>query len=183
MKALSFLALLSLAFASVQAQSPAPAVPAGELPQVDHMVYLSFLPDVSVLTQDAKANGLEILRVDRTSDRVLVTYKYPDGHVATLGYAKLAANSDRDVIRPAAPVVTERRVVRQVVAEPEVVYYEPAYRTSYVYSDPVDNFWVPLTLGVGLGWATSWHSHGHYHGGYRGGYHGGGWRGRGGWRR
>jgi hypothetical protein len=170
MKTLSFLALLTLVVASARAQSDEPAVRAGELPQVDHMVYLSFLPDVSVLKQDAKANGLEILRVDRTADQIIVNYRYPDGHTATLGYSKLSADSDRDVVRPAAP--TQRRVVRQVVTpEPEVVYYEPGYRTRYVYSDPVDNFWVPLTLGIGLGWATSWHGgHGHY-------YHGhGGWR-------
>ena len=169
MKTLSFLAILVLAVASAQAQSDAPAVPAGELPQVDHMVYLSFLPEVSVLKQDAKANGLEILRVDRTADQVIVNYKYPDGHTATLGYSKLSSNSDRDVVRP---VRVERRVVtREVTPEPEVVYYEPGYRTRYVYSDPVDDFWVPLTLGIGLGWATSWHGgHGHY-------YHGhGGWR-------
>ncbi len=165
MKTLPFLAILALTVATVRADVP--PVPAGELPQADHMVYLSFLPDVSVLTQDAKANGLEILRIDRTADKVLVTYKYQDGHTATLGYAKLSADSDRDVVRPAPPV--ERRVVRQVVTpEPEVVYYEPAYRTRYVYSDPVDNFWVPLTLGIGLGWATSWHG-GHYH--YHGGWH------------
>jgi hypothetical protein len=168
MKTLSFLAIL--AFAACTARAYEQPVPAGELPQADHMVYLSFLPDVSVLTQDAKANGLEIVRIDRTAEKVFVTYKYQDGHTATLGYAKLSADSDRDVVRPAAPV--ERRVVREVVTpEPEVVYYERAYRTRYVYSDPIDNFWAPLTLGIGLGWATSWHGgHGHY-------YHGhGGWR-------
>ncbi len=171
MKIPSFLAILTLAVASAQAQSDAPAVRAGELPPVDHMVYLSFLPDVSVLKQDAKANGLEILRVDRTADQVIVSYKYPDGHTATLGYSKLSSDSDRDVVRPAAPV--QRRVVTQVVTPaPEVVYYEPAYRTRYVYNDPVYDFWAPLTLGIGLGWATSWH----------GGYHGG-WHGHGGWHR
>ncbi len=161
MKLLSFLALLGLAFVSARAEDrPLAAEP----PQVDHMVYLSFLPDPSVLTQDARANGLEILRIDRTADRVIVSYKYPDGHTATLGYARLSAASDRDVVRPAQ---VQRRVV--VASEPEVVYYEPAYRRRYVYDD---DFWVPLTLGIGLGWATSWH--GGYHG-YHGGWHGG-WR-------
>lgn len=162
MKTLPFLAILALAVATARADvSP---VPAGELPQADHMVYLSFLPDVSVLTQDAKANGLEILRIDRTADKVFVTYRYSDGHTATLGYAKLSDASERDVVRPAR---VERRVVTEVTPEPEVVYYEPAYRTRYVYSDPVDNFWVPLTLGIGLGWATSWHGgHGHYYHGH-----------------
>ena len=64
MKFLSFFAILSLAFASARAQSDTATRP-GELPPVDHMVYLSFLPDVSILTQDAKANGLKavLLRV------------------------------------------------------------------------------------------------------------------------
>ena len=163
MKTLPFLAILALTVASARAEDrPLSA----ELPQVDHMVYLSFLPDPSELKQDAAANGLTILRLDQTTDRVIVSYKYPDGHTATLGYAKLSDTSDHDVVRPA-------RVERRVVAtpEPEVVYYEPGYyRTRYVYSDPVDNFWVPLTLGLGLGWATSWH------GGHDGCYHGhGGW--------
>ena len=165
MKTLSFLAILTLVAASARAEDRPLST---ELPPVDHMVYLSFLPDPSELKQDAAANGLTILRLDQTSDRVVVSYKYPDGHTATLGYAKLSDTSARDVIRPA-------RVERRVVAtpEPEVVYYEPGYRTRYVYSDPVDNFWVPLTLGLGLGWATGWHGghggHGYYHG------HGG-WR-------
>lgn len=170
MKTLPFLAILALAVATARADDQ--PVPAGELPQADHMVYLSFLPDPSVLTQDAKANGLEILRIDRTADKVFVTYKYQDGHTATLGYAKLSAASNRDEVRPA------RRVVREVVTpEPEVVYYEPGYRTRYVYSDPVDDFWVPLTLGIGLGWATSWHGgHGHYYHGHGYGHGHGGWR-------
>jgi len=165
MKTLSFLAILTLAVASARAQSDSPAIRAGELPEVDHMVYLTFMPEPSDLTQDAAANGLTILRLDRTADRIIVSYKYPDGHTATLGYAKLSEAGNRDEVRPA------RRVAKVVTPEPEVVYYEPGYRTRYVYSDPVDNFWVPLTLGIGLGWATSWHGG---HGGY---YHGhGGWR-------
>ena len=164
MKTLSFLAIFTLAMASARAQSDSPAIRAGELPEVDHMVYLTFMPEPSDLAQDAAANGLTILRLDRTADRIIVSYKYPDGHTATLGYAKLSEAGNRDEVRPA------RRVAKVVTPEPEVVYYEPGYRTRYVYSDPVDNFWVPLTLGIGLGWATSWHGgHGYYHG------HGG-WR-------
>jgi len=98
--------------------------------------------------------------VDYTIDRAQIT-------------RELIGDPDTDQL---GPIPQHRdlqfRQVRQVVTpEPEVVYYEPGYRTRYVYSDPVDNFWVPLTLGIGLGWATSWHGgHGHY-------YHGhGGWR-------
>ena len=171
MKILSLLALLSLAVSPAFAADPAttPAVPAAELPAVSHLVYLSELPESADLMKDAATNGLTVTRIDRTSDRVVVTYTYPDGGTATVGYALLSSvrNTDR--------VAAKARTVTVVSTEPEVIYYEPRYRSRYYYGDPVDNFWLPLTLGVGLGWATSYHGHGGYYGGYHGGYgHGGG---------
>src|SRR5688572_2644054 len=65
------------------------AAPSAVPPAVDHYVYLSFLPKPSELAQDAKINGLTILRIDELSDRVIVSYQYPDGRKATLGYALL----------------------------------------------------------------------------------------------
>ncbi len=140
------------------------------VPDVDHMVYLSFLPEPSELMADAKASGLTVLRLDKTADKVVVSYKYPDGHTATLGYSLLSSASSSDRIK-------ERTVVETRPAEREIVYVDRPYRTRVVYSDPYwDDFWVPLTLGVGLGWVISDH-HG-WHGGHQGGWHGG----RGGWR-
>ncbi len=176
MKTLSFLALLTLAVSSTFAADPAAtfAVPATELPAVNHLVYLSELPASADLMKDAAANGLTVTRLDRTSDRVVVTYGYPDGHTAALGYALLssASNTDRVASKPGQERrATDERTVTVVSSEPEIIYYEPRYRrTGYYYSDPVDNFWLPLTLGVGLGWATGYHGH---HGGYYGHGHGG----------
>jgi hypothetical protein len=138
------------------------------VPEVDHMVYLTFLPEPSELMADAKANGLTILRLDQTADKVIVSYKYPDGHTATLGYARLGSSSASNRVR-------ERTVVETRPVDREVVYVERPY-TRVVYRDPYwDDFWVPLTLGVGLGWVIS-DGHG-WHGGYHGGWHGGGhWR-------
>lgn len=179
MRTLSILALLALSVSSTfAADVPAtPAAPTAALPVVDHQVYLSELPASADLMQDAAANGLTITRLDRTSDQVVVTYSYPDGHTATLGYALLASagNADRVAARPAqATRVVDGRTVTVVSSEPELIYYEPSYRrTRYVYRDPLDDFWLPLTLGVGIGWVTGSHGHygGYYHGGYRG--HGG----------
>lgn len=179
---------LSLLAALFSLAVTAPAeVPSATPPAVDHYVYLSFLPKASELTQDAKTNGLTILRIDELSDRVIVSYQYPDGHTATLGYA-LLGSKPAQVSRP-APVATEVRPVAQSTAryvvadrDPEVVYVAPPTTRVYYYNDPWYNYWAPLTVGFGVGWATSYygghyHSHGgHYHGGYHGG-HGGGYHG------
>jgi hypothetical protein len=174
MRTLSLLSLLALAVSSTFAAdaTTTPAAPAA-LPVIDHQVYLSELPASADLMQSAAANGLTVKRLDRTSDQVVVTYSYPDGHTATLGYAKLSAagRAERVAARPSRP--TAERDVTVVTSEPEIIYYEPRYRTRYVYRDPWDDFWLPLTLGVGIGWVSGSHSHygGYYHGGYRG--HGG----------
>ncbi len=159
MKTFSLFALLTLAASSAFA---ADAVPAAELPAVNHLVYLSELPESADLMKSAAANGLTVTRLDRTSDRVVVTYSYPNGQTATLGYALLSSASAGDR-------VAARRTVTEVTREPEIVYVERPYRTRVVYRDRADDFWLPLTLGLGLGWATGYHGgwHGHGHGGWR----------------
>lgn len=169
MKTLALLALLAVAVSSTFAADPAgsSAVPVAGLPDVNHLVYLRELPESADLMKNAAANGLTITRLDRTSDRVVITYTYPDGSIATLGYALLssAGNADR---------VTARRTTTEVTREPEIIYVDRSYPTRVVYRDPVDNFWLPLTLGLGLGWVTSHHGHhGHYRGGWYGHGHGG----------
>jgi hypothetical protein len=194
MRNLSLLALLSLAVASAFAADPvAPAaVPAAQLPVADHLVFLSELPESADLMKSAAANGLTVKRLDRTSDRVVVTYSYPNGQIATMGYALLSSvgNGDWVAPQPAREVrVVDERPVTVVTREPEVIYYEPSYsRTRVVYRDRSDDFWLPLTLGLGIGWVTGHNGH-HYHGwnhGYSGGRGHGGWsggRGHGGRRR
>lgn len=177
MKTHSFLALLTLAVSSALAADPDVSSPLSgtRVPAADHMVYLNELPESADLMANAATNGLTVKRLDRTSDRVVITYGYPDGTTATMGYALLSAagGRERDLNPGRETRVVERRSVRVVTPEPEIVYYEPRYpRTRYVYRDRVDDFWLPLTLGVGLGWATGHHNHhGHYRGHYSSGHH------------
>ena len=162
-------------------------VPSATPPPVDHYVYLRFLPKASELAQDAQMNHLTILRIDETADRVIVSYQYPDGHTATLGYALIGTNTGPSSRRSSA---SEGGTARYTVADrdPEVVYVDRAPARVVYYSDPYYpyyyNYWAPLTVGFGLGWATSYYSGGHYyyHGGgghYHGGGHGGGGHGGG----
>lgn len=169
-------------FAASSVFSAETAVPAGEMPVADHLVFLSELPASADLMKDAAANGLTIKRLDRTAERVVVTYSYPDGSISTMGYALLATAGNDDFVRPNPTRVVrmeEAPEVTVVRSEPEIIYYEPSYRrTRYVYRDPVDNFWLPLTVGFGVGWITGSHGHhisyrGGFHGNYRGGYRGG----------
>jgi hypothetical protein len=165
--------------ASAETSVPSSSLTANNLPAVDHYVYLSELPLGDDLIKDAASNGLTVTRLDRTADRLVVTYRYPDGSTGTVGYALLGAAGvdDRVTYRTSSEprtVVEERTVIR----DPEIVYVEPRYRTRYY--DRSDDFWLPLTLGIGLGWATTWnsgHDHHYYrgghHSGYRGSYHGG----------
>jgi hypothetical protein len=162
--------------AGAPANDSAPSVSA--VPEINHMVYLSFLPEPAELMADAKRNGLQILRLDRTAEKVVVSYKYPDGHTATLGYALISAAAQADRV---AEMNKETPKTIVVTRDPEVIYVDRSYpyRSRVVYRDAYwDDFWLPLTLGVGLGWATSWHGGGHYYGGH----HGGHYRGHGGWR-
>ncbi|MDI1319057.1 MAG: hypothetical protein PSW75_02540 [bacterium] len=146
-------------------------VAAGALPPVNHLVYLDLLPTPAALIKEAKAQGTTITRIDRTDDSVVVVYKYADGRTDTFGYTTLATASTQDepaAVTPstAAPAVRPAPPTYTVISyEPAPVYYAPRYR----YYDPVDNFWGPLVLGVGIGWVTGGH------GGYHGGHHGG-WR-------
>jgi hypothetical protein len=180
MKKLTLLAL-SLALGCGIAAGAADTTAAVTLPAIDHMVYLSFLPEPEDLMADAKAGGLTVLRLDKTADRVVVSYKYPDGHTATLGYALLSSARNSDRVNTTRTIdadedrtVVERRTTTVVERDPEVVYVERPYRTRVVYRDYNDDFWLPLTVGLGLGYITGHNSHGHYY--YRGGYHGRGWR-------
>ena len=176
--------LLGVATFAHAEDSAAPTVPA-----VDHYVHLRFLPKASELAQDAKRNNLTILRIDELADRVIVSYKYPDGHTATLGYVLLGSNV-ASAPAPAATASTgsvNASTARYTVAErdPEVVYVSrPTTRVYYTdpYYSPYYNAWAPFTVGFGVGWATNYYYGGHrhyypryhHHGGhYRSGYHGG----------
>lgn len=146
------------------------------LPEVDHWVYLSELPNPAELTQNAAANGLSVQRLDQTADAVVITYKYPDGVVGTMGYKLLSAvrPSDRVVARvqpPSRAVYTSGDTTTVVVKDdPEIIYVEREPRTRVVYRER-DDFWLPLTIGLGIGYISGHHHHSypryHYSGHYR----------------
>lgn len=165
------LALCALLFAtSVRAADTAPAA----LPEVDHWVYLAELPDPAELSQNAAANGLTVQRIDHKADTLVITYKYPDGVVGTMGYKLLNAVSSANrvigkvttVSSPSTTTVVERTVIER---EPEIVYVDRTPRTRVVYREP-DNFWLPLTVGLGIGYITGHNSHHHYRPYYSGHY-------------
>lgn len=179
MKKLLIATLLLAGGLAAQAADTAPAAPT-TLPEVDHWVYLSELPNPAELTQNAAANGLTVQRLDQTADAVVITYKYPDGVVGTMGYKLLSAvrTSDRVVARvqpPSRAVYTTGDTTTVVVKDdPEIIYVEREPRTRVVYRER-DDFWLPLTLGLGIGYVTGHHSHHHYsyprYSHYRGSWH------------
>jgi hypothetical protein len=164
MKKLSLLMLCFAIGCLLVAARADDSVPATVLPEVNHLVHLSELPATEDLMASAKANGLEVVRVDRTADRVVVTYRYASGATGTVGYALLssAGNSDRIVARvqPRSTAVytqTETRVIEP--RDPEIIYVEREPRTRVIYRDRSDDFWLPLTIGLGLGYYTGHHNH------------------------
>jgi len=182
----TILCLPALALAASLFASTARADDTGQataLPEINHLVHLSELPATEDLMASAKANGLEVVRVDRTADRVVVTYRYASGATGTVGYALLstAGSGDRIVARvqPRSTAVytqTETRVIEP--RDPEIIYVEREPRTRVIYRERSDDFWLPLTIGLGLGYYTGHHNHyrsyrGHHtsHRGHRG--HGG----------
>lgn len=158
--------ILALSAIGVSARAEDTATVA-KTPEIDHMVYLTFLPDTEELMADAKSNGLTVLRLDKTADRVVVTYKYPDGHTATLGYGLLGSARGTDRVKERPVEVVERTVIER---EPEIIYVDRTPRTRVVYRD-YDDFWPPLILGLGLGYISGHHNHHvHYRSHYRGHY-------------
>lgn len=203
MKAPSFLSAVLLATtvagSSVLAQdsnpttsSPAP-VTAPAAPTVVHgVVYVEKLPTPTSLLKDAEAEGLTIIRMEQSPDRLIVVYQYPSGATRAFAYTTTVTAATMTAASPAAQsnrlssatytlVSAPPPNVQVVYPEPPTVYYEqPAtiyYPPRYTrYYEPVWNGWAPLALGLGIG--LSWH-HGGYYDGYHGGHydgHHGGWR-------
>lgn len=153
------------------AADPAPAENTTELPGVSRLVYLPQLPTAASLQKEAAASGTTILRLDRTDDSVVVIYKHADGRTENVGYTILSPDSTTE--EPAVVATPSRPAPEITVVSapppPTIIYRESApvyYRTRYY--DPVDNFWAPLALGIGIGYIS--HGHGSYYQGYGRGY-------------
>jgi hypothetical protein len=140
----------------------APAENTTELPAVSRLVFLPQLPTAASLQKEATASGSTILRLDRTDDSVVVIYKHADGRTENVGYTILSPNGTQE--EPAVVATPSRPAPEITVVSappPTIIYRESApiyYRTRYY--DPVDNFWAPLALGIGIGYIS------HGHGGY-----------------
>lgn len=157
--------------APVVAPAPAPtqaAVTAAEPTAptvVNQTVYGQRLPTVDELSNAAAAQGLTVVRIEKTATQITATYRYPDGRVNTVAYLVLANGSaaPAQVVSPTSP--PPPTVYYYNTAPARVVYYDdyvPA--ASYYYGYP--RYWYP-SFSVGVGW-------GYRGGGYHGGYHGGG---------
>ncbi len=146
---------------------------------IDHVVYLAKLPTPDELVRGADLKGTPIMRMDQTTDRIVVVYQYAGGRTVTFAYSLLStagssraagapqrSTADYSVVQPPPPPP----VTTVIYADSPRVYYEPRVR----YYDPAWDFWTPLAVGIGLGWGFGGHGHGY---GYGGGWHGhGGWR-------
>jgi hypothetical protein len=150
---------------------------------INGVVHVQTLPTPPSLMKDAEAEGLTILRMDQSPDRIVVAYQYPNGVTRTFAYTTRVESSApvaAPVAAPAASPVTSAiplstatySVVSQaapttiVYSQPAPVYYTPTYVRYY---DPYYYPWAPLALGVGIG--MSWNhgyygGHGHYYGGH-----------------
>ena len=163
------------AFAQEQpAADPDPAASAENttaLPVVSRLVYLPQLPTAASLQKEAAASGSSIVRLDRTDDSVVVIYRHADGRTENVGYTILSPDSTQE---EAAVVAAPSRPAPEITVvsappPPTVIYRERApvyYETRYY--DPVDNFWAPLALGIGIGYIS--HGHGTNYYGYGRGY-------------
>ena len=197
----SFLLAASLVSSSVLAQENAPA-PASAAPlapvTLNGLVAVEKLPTPTSLLKDAEAEGLTILRMEQTPDRMIVVYQYPDGSTRAFAYTTTVEVAAATPVRAAALSKATYTVVAEparapapavVYAQPETIYYtqrEPVYYSPrYIRTyDPAWDFRTPLAVGVGLGWGFGGHQshgwsyghrgHGAWHGGH--GTHRGGHR-------
>jgi hypothetical protein len=162
-------------------ESSAPAAPAAPT-VINGVVYAQTLPTPTALMKDAEAEGLTIVRMEQSPEKIVVVYQYPNGATRAFAYTTSVATTTQVVERPAAPAMPISSATYSVVQAPAptttVVYTEPArvyYTPNYAgYYDPWYP-WAPLALGVGLGLSWDYGHHGYYGGHYRGhgGYYGG----------
>eukprot|EP01012_Entosiphon_sulcatum_P023914 TRINITY_DN29052_c0_g1_i1.p1 TRINITY_DN29052_c0_g1~~TRINITY_DN29052_c0_g1_i1.p1 ORF type:complete len:231 (+),score=8.60 TRINITY_DN29052_c0_g1_i1:257-949(+) len=134
---------------------------------VNQTVYGQRLPTVDELSNAAAAQGLTVVRIEKTATQITATYRYPSGQVNTVAYLVLANGSTApaQVVSPTSP--PPPTVYYYNTAPTRVVYYDDCVPAAYYYGYP--RYWYP-SFSVGLGFRG---------GGYYGGYHGGGGHGGG----
>jgi len=162
--------------------APAPAQPAatpGEptVPAaVNQTVYGQRLPTVDELSNAAAAQGLTVVRIEKTATQITATYRYPNGQTNTVAYLLLSGRSaaPAQVVSPTSP--PPPTVYYYNTAPARVVYYDDYVPAAYYYGYP--RYWYPsFSVGVGLGYRSGGYYGGHRSGGHHGGSHSGGHRG------
>ena len=123
--------------AVVTPSSPAPAVvnAAPAAPAPNQIVYTPRLPGVEELTQAAAAQGLTIERIEQSTARVLVVYKYGNGQTNTVAYQVLPPTGSGPASAGTAPVAATP-VAPPPPAPPPAVYYQTPPRVYYY-----DDYW------------------------------------------
>lgn len=176
LSALLLVSALATSAASAQdnpAVAPAATPPAVAPVKIEGFVYVEKLPTPTQLMADAEAEHLTITRMDQTAGRIVVVYRYPDGHARTFAFTTVEPTG------PAPGPVAMSQATYQVVSAPPaqntVIYTEPApvyyYGSPDYYGrhyDPAWDFWAPLSIGVGIGWGFGGHEEHEWHGGFEG---------------
>lgn len=151
--------------------APASAAAAPESVPVDGLIHVQQLPSPAQLTKDAEAEGMVITRMEQSTDRIVVTYRYASGNTRTFAYTTvLPVDPDSEIAPPRVEASAPTVIYREA---PRVIYDSyPRYVTRYY--DP----WPTFSLGLGFGRGFGYGSHGYYsrpryYGGYHGGHHGG----------
>ena len=146
---------------------------------VNGVVHVQTLPTPPSLMKDAEAEGLTILRMEQSPDRIIVVYQYPSGATRAFAYTTRVETTVAPVasaVTSAMPLSTATYSVVSQAAPTTVVYTQPStvyYTPNYVrYYDPYYYPWAPLALGVGIGmtWNYGYYGHGGHvgHVGYGG---------------
>lgn len=143
---------------------------------VDGLIHVQQLPTAAQLTRDADAEGMTITRMDQSTDRIVVTYRYASGNTRTFAYTTvLPEDPDTQVGAPPAMPSPEPAPRYEVIYSepPPPVYYTTRYYSPRYY----DPYPFGSSLSIGLGFGHTWGNYGtfghHYRPRYYGGYHGG----------
>lgn len=140
---------------------------------VDGLIHVQELPTTAQLTKDAEAEGMAITRMEQSTDRIVVTYRYASGNTRTFAYTTVLPEDPDTVVGapPPAPASESSPHYTVIYSEPPPVYYTPRYYSPRYY-DPFGP-----SLSIGLGFGRTYGTYGHFGHSYRpryyGGYHGG----------
>ena len=182
----ALLAFTLTGFVARAQENGAPATPPTPI-AISGVVQVQTLPTPPTLLKDAEAEGLTILRMEQSPEKIVVVYQYPNGATRAFAYTTRVETTARvaspvtsalplssatySVVSQAAPITIVAAAPTKVVyTQPSTVYYAS---NSVGYYNPYWYPWAPFAVGVGIGWNYSYYGgHGGYYGGHRGYYNG-----------